>query len=105
MATKSTSEVATSGAAVVLLTLSVGQFLQNPAATNGSGTQRLFNNVGGTVYYAAANNTDRTPPTIRRTDAVNQEGSPPQFDVVANDDVGLLRVVVLSTLRVPVSPW
>ena len=39
------------------LILNVGQFLQNQSVT-GVGTQRLFTNVGGTVYYEPASNTD-----------------------------------------------
>jgi len=86
------------------LILNVGQFLQNQSAT-GAGTQRLFTSIGGTVYYAPATNTDVTPPTITRTDAVNAPGNPATFHVTASDDAGIARVVVLSTDQATPGTW
>ena len=87
------------------LILSAGQFLQNPAAVNGSGTQRLYSHIGGTIYYSSPTNPDLSPPTINHTEAGNLAGSPPTFVVDATDDSAIERVVVLSTAGEAPGTW
>ena len=83
------------------LILGVGQFLQNPTSPTGAGTQRLFSNVAGTVFFEPASNTDVTPPTISRTDATSAPGELAAFEVEATDDASITRVVVSHRQRRP----
>jgi uncharacterized protein YjbI with pentapeptide repeats len=58
-----------------------GQFL---GATDGTGSQRLFDNVGVRVFYANASETDYTAPVVKRGKGTGS-GSQIAFTVVVDD--------------------
>jgi len=58
-------------------------------------TQQRWDSMALTVYYAPASVTDISPPTIGRVAAIDQGGGTVNFEVIAEDDSGILRVLVL----------
>jgi NHL repeat len=75
-----------------------GQFRGNPAG--GTGTQRLFTNVNGVVYYAPPTNTDTTPPAISFADAA-VAGTSASFTVRTADSGDPTRVKRVFVLAIP----
>jgi hypothetical protein len=74
------------------LVLVPGQFFGSPAAS--VGTQRLWDSVGLTVYYADPSQADFTPAVIQATSGL-PTGSSIAFTVTASDEAGpVARVLV-----------
>ncbi len=65
-----------------------------------TGTQRLFTEIGGVVYYAPAGDTDRSAPTIGHVDAVIN-GATATFTVRADDQGDASRVTRVYVLALP----
>jgi hypothetical protein len=84
------------------LDLVTGQFL--PGSTAGQGTQRLFNPIQATVFYAPASNQDFTPATIV-SDTATASGSTVNFRVVTEDPTTVDRVLVLYTDAASPGSW
>jgi hypothetical protein len=77
------------------LVLIPGQFRSNPLpGPSKSGTQRLFDRLQGTVFYAGAKVTDFTEPTIANVQAL-RVGNRIAFSAEVTDASGVKQVLVL----------
>ena len=84
------------------LDLVTGQFL--PAGGNGPGVQRLYGQLGATVFYTPPSNQDFNAADIV-SDVATTTGSTMNFRVVAHDDATIDRVLVLYTDAAAPGVW
>jgi uncharacterized protein YjbI with pentapeptide repeats len=76
------------------LVLAAGQWFSTSTTNPRIGTQRLFTNLKGRVFYRAPGDTDFTPPAISSTTTSNAAGAV-TFTVKASDANPIKRVLVL----------